>query len=151
MKKKVWQRGLCGAPVGLMIFMGIFLSLAYLRGDGELHVGYYLIRIYGTEVNAMTAACIGAMMIGILWSAASVLYETDWNLVMQTVIHALVCVLPSMAIAWAMYWIPRNRDGILQYAMLFGMIYGAVWLIQYMDRKKRVRQMNTLLQTKKFE
>lgn len=151
MKKKIWKRCLFGAPVGLLIFMGIFLAQAHLRGDGEIHVGYYLIRVYGTEVNAMTAACISAMMIGMIWSGASVLYETDWNLLMQTAVHALLCVLPSMAVAWVMYWIPRNRDGIAQYAMLFGVIYVLVWLIQFLDRRKRVQQMNALLKMKEYE
>ena len=151
MKKKIWKRCLFGAPVGLMVFMAIFLTQAHLRGDGELRMGYYLIRVYGTEINAMTAACASAMLIGMIWSAASVLYETDWNLVMQTATHGLACVLPSMAIAWSMYWIPRNQDGIFQYAMLFGVIYILVWLIQYLDRKKRVRQMNALLKMKKYE
>lgn len=151
MKKKIWKRGLFGAPTGLTVFVAVNLLFAHLRGDGEFHMGYYLIRVYGTEVNAMTAACISAMLIGTIWSAASVLYETDWNLLVQTVVHALLCVLPSMAIAWSMYWIPRNQDGIAQYAMLFGVIYVLVWLIQYLDRKKRVWQMNAMLRMKKYE
>lgn len=151
MKKKIWNRILFGAPTGLMIFMGIYLTLAHLRGDGELRMGYYLLRVYGTELNAMTAVCVSAMVIGMIWSAASVLFETDWDLLMQTILHGVACVIPSMAIAWGMYWIPRNRDGLIQYGMLFGVIYVFVWLIQYFDRKNRVRQMNEMLKMREYE
>ena len=145
MKKKMLRRCLFGAPTGLTVFIIIALGFAHLRADGELRIGYYLIRIYGNEVNAFTAACIGAMLIGIIWSAASAIFETDWNLLVQTVTHALCCVVPSLAIAWAMYWIPRTASGIGQYAAIFAVIYVLIWLIQYLDRKKRVTQMNRRL------
>lgn len=151
MKTKMWKRCLFGAPMGLLIFMGIWLTLAHLRGDGELRIGYYLLQVYGTEVNALTAACVSAMIIGMIWSAASVIYETDWNLLVQTLVHGMVCVIPSMLIAWAMCWMPRSWDGLTQYVAIFGVIYVIIWLMQYLDRKRRVRQMNALLESKKYE
>ena len=142
MRNTIMRRGLLGAPTGLTVLIAIILLMSHLRGDGELRIGYYLIRVYGNEVNAFTAACAGGMIIGMIWSAASVIYETDWNLLVQTSVHAVCCVAPSLSVAWILYWIPRTVDGIFQYAAIFAFIYGIVWLVQYLDRKKRVKQMN---------
>ena len=145
MLKKILRRCLFGAPTGLTVFMGIMLTAAHLRGDGELRTGYYLLQIYGTELNAMTAACISAMVIGMIWSAASLIYETDWNLLIQTLAHAVACVVPSLLIARAMYWMPRNWEGIVQYVVIFGVIYAVIWVFQYLGIKRRVTQMNEKL------
>ena len=145
MKKNLLRRSIFGAPTGLMIFVWISLLFAHLKGDGEFHVGYYLIRVYGSEVSAVTALVLSAMAMGMLWSAASLIFETDWNLLMQTVVHALCCVTPSLAIAWAMYWIPRTKDGLLQYGAIFGVIYVLVWLIHYLGMKRRIRLLTAAL------
>lgn len=151
MKKKLLHRGLFGAPTGLLVFVCISLTAAHLRGDGELRVGHYLTQIYGNEVNAVTALILSAMAIGMIWSAASLIYETDWNLLVQTVVHGICCVVPSFFIARAMYWMPRNRESYLQYAVIFFVIYAVVWTIQYLGMRKRVLQMNAVLDRKKRE
>lgn len=145
MKRKILRRCLSGAPVGLTVFVFINLLFAHLRGSGQLGIGYYLIRVYGNEVNAATALTLSAMAIGMLWSAASLIFETDWNLLVQTLVHGICCVIPSLAIAWAMYWIPRSGGGIVSYALLFTLIYVVVWLGQYLSMKKRLRKINRQL------
>ena len=145
MKKNLLRRCAFGAPMGVLIFVWISLLFAHLQGDGQLHVGYYLIRVYGSEVNVVTALVLSAMAIGMLWSAASVIFETDWNFTVQTLVHAVLCVIPSLAIAWAMCWIPRTGDGIVQYGAIFGVIYVLVWLIRYLSMKRRIRQLNAAL------
>ena len=147
MKKNLLRRCLLGAPTGLMIFVGITLIMAHLGGRSELRIGYYLIRVYGSEVNAATALVLSAMVMGMIWSAASMIYETDWNLLVQTLVHGTCCVIPSLAIAWTMYWIPRSGDGIIQYAAIFALIYVIVWSVQFLSMKKRLRQINQHLKT----
>jgi len=147
MKRKVLSRCLFGAPMGVTILMAISLTAAHLRGDGKIRVGYYLIRVYGSEVNAVTAACLGSMVIGMIWSAASLIYrETDWSLLKQTLVHGAVCVLPSLVVAYMMYWMPRSMDGLLQYLGLFCLIYAVNWVGQYLRMKKRITDLNAKLQ-----
>lgn len=145
MLKKILRRCLFGAPMGLTVFMGFMLTAAHLRGDGQLRAGYYLLQIYGTELNALTAACASAMVIGAIWSVAALIYETDWNLLIQTVVHAAACMVPSLLIARAMYWMPRNQEGLVQYVVIFGIIYAVIWVFQYLGIKRRVTLMNEKL------
>lgn len=147
MKKKLLRRCLFGTSMGLTVFVLISLAFAHLRGDGELRIGYYLIRVYGNEVNAWTALVLSNMVMGMLWSAASIIFETDWGLLLQTLVHGICCVIPSMGIAWAMYWIPRSADGIIQYAAVFVVVYVIVWVVQYLSMKRRLGQINHRLKT----
>lgn len=149
MKKKAMKYALAGAPCGLALYVLFLLWSSWLRGDGEFHVGYYLVRIYGTEMNAMLAASICAMALGMLWAGASLIFWTDWSLLKQTVIHYLVCTVPSLVIAWGAYFIPRGTDGPMQYLCLFGVLYAVNWAGQYLSLRKRVRQMNRMLETRK--
>ena len=143
MAKNIFRRCLLGAPTGLMIFTFIALFFAHLSGDGELRVGYYLVRGYGSEVNALTALVLSSMAIGIVWSAASVIFDTDWNLLAQTALHGICCVIPSVAIAWGVYWIPHTLDGLVQYVTIFAVIYVLIWIFQYLSIRRRLRQFNT--------
>ena len=143
MAKNILKRCLLGAPTGLMIFTFIALFFAHLSGDGELRVGYYLVRVYGSEVNALTALVLSSMAIGMVWSAASVIFDTDRNLLAQTVLHGICCVVPSVAIAWCVYWIPHTVNGLVQYVTIFAVIYVLIWIFQYLSIRRRLRQFNT--------
>ena len=143
MAKNIFRRCLLGAPTGLMIFTFIALFFAHLSGDGELRVGYYLVRVYGSEVNALTALVLSSMAIGMVWSAASAIFDTDWNLLAQTVLHGICCVIPSVSIAWCVYWIPHTMDGLVQYVAIFAVIYVLIWFFQYLSIRRRLRQFNT--------
>ena len=145
MAKNIFRRCLLGAPTGLMIFTFIALFFAHLSGDGELRVGYYLVRVYGSEVNALTALVLSSMAIGMVWSAASVIFDTDWNLLAQTALHGICCVIPSVAIAWGVYWIPHTLDGLVQYVTIFAVIYVLIWIFQYLSIRRRLRQFNAKL------
>lgn len=145
MAKNIFRRCLLGAPTGLMIFTFIALFFAHLSGDGELRVGYYLVRVYGSEVNALTALVLSSMAIGMVWSAASVIFDTDWNLLAQTALHGICCVIPSVAIAWGVYWIPHTLDGLVQYVAIFAVIYVLIWIFQYLSIRRRLRQFNAKL------
>ena len=147
MKKKIMLCCLFGAPAGVTMYVLFTLWGSWLRGDGNCYfTSGHLVQIYGNEWNAVAAACIGAMMIGMIWAVASLIYrETDWSLLGQTVVHCGVCVIPSLLIAYAMHWMPRSWDGLGQYLTVFGVLYGVNWTAQYFGMKKRVRRMNEKL------
>lgn len=147
MRKKILSYGLFGAPAGLTVQILFTLCGSYLRGDGKYHfTSGHLVLVYGSELNAMTAACIGAMVIGMIWAAAALIWrETDWNLLKQTIVHFLACTVPSLLIAGAMGFMPWSRDGLGQYLLLFGVLYGLNWIVQYFMLKKRVRRMSAQL------
>ncbi|MBQ7801701.1 MAG: DUF3021 domain-containing protein [Oscillospiraceae bacterium] len=147
MKKKILKHSLFGILLGLALWAGFILWAFWLRGDGQLRfVSGQLMVLYGSERNAVTAECAGAVLIGLLWSNAALIWrETDWSLLKQTAVHYLVCVVPSLLIACAMGFMPRSLDGLGQYLLLFGVLYGLNWIIQYSALKARVRKMNQRL------
>lgn len=147
MKKKILQYCLFGAPAGVTVNVLFTLWGSWLRGDGGYHFTTgHMVQVYGSELNAVAATCVGAMVIGMIWAAASLIYlDTDWSLLKQTVVHCAVCVVPSLLIAYAMHWMPRNWDGLIQYAVVFGVMYALNWTVQYAGMKKRVRRMNEKL------
>lgn len=149
MKKKIVSRALLGIPVGLALWIAFRIWGALLRGDGRYFaVSGHEMFLYGSELNAVIAECVGAALIGILWTAATLIWrETDWNLMKQTIVHFLVCTVPSLVIAGVMGFMPRSRDGLAQYLLLFCGFYVLNWIIQYAALKKRVRNMNEQLKS----
>lgn len=147
MRKKIFGCCIFGAPAGLTLQIMITILISYLRGDGAYGaVSYDLLRIYGNELNAVTAQCLSAMVIGMIWSSASLIYqETDWSLLKQSAVHFLVCVVPSLVIAFMMHWMTPTLDGFLGYLGIFLTIYLINWLARYLSVKKRIAQMNAKL------
>ena len=153
MKKKILSCTLLGIPVGLALWVAFTVLGSYLRGAGEYNVAaYYLIRVYGNELNAVAAQCVGAMLIGVLWTNAALIWrEMDWSLLKQTVVHFFACTVPSLLIAYAMQFMPRSLDGLVQYLTLFGGIYVLNWIVQYLGMRRRVRQINEKLKNMENE
>ena len=147
MGKRILKYCMFGASEGITVYVAFSLLGSWLRGDGKYYyTSAHLIRIYGNEVNAVAAAVLTAMTLGMIWAAASLIYqETDWSLLGQTAVHCAACVIPSLVIAYVMNWMPRSWDGVGQYAAVFGVIYIVNWIAQYLGMKKRVRQMNEKL------
>lgn len=146
MKKKMLNRCLFGAPTGLTVWFLFLLFAAYLRGGELILVSGHLVFVYGSELNAVTAEVAGAMLIGMIWASASLIFtDTDWSLLKQTLVHYGVCTVPSLLIVYILQCMPRNLDGLVQYLWLFGVIYALNWVIQYLCTKRRLKQINAKL------
>ena len=83
-----------------------------------------------------------------MWAAASVIWETDWSLLRQTLTHLLTCSLSALPIAYLMYWMPHNVRGILLYFGIFLGIYAGIWASQFFAARARVRELNEKLHKK---
>ena len=153
MKQKILRRTGFGAILGLALWGAFTLLAAYLRGTWQFPaVSYHLVRTYGSELGAVTAQCVGAMLLGVLWCNAALIFrETDWNLLVQTLAHMAACMVPAMAIVWAMRFMPHSLDGLMQYLRLFGAVYALNWAVQYLRLRKGVNQINTRLNTLREE
>lgn len=149
MKQKILHRTAFGAVLGLALWAVFTILAAYLRGVQQFPaVSGHLVFIYGSELAAVTVQCTGAMLCGILWCNAALIFrETDWNLLVQTLVHIVVCTFPALMIAYVLYFMPHSLDGLLQYARLFGIIYVLNWVFLYLRMRKGVRQINSQLKT----
>ena len=147
MKKKVLIRALVGAPVGLAISTFVTIIISLNIGDGQFYaVPLGLIDELGGELNAVLTQAVCSMIYGAAWSGASAIWENEkWSLLRQTVTHLIVCSTSSLPIAWLMYWIPRTVGGFLGYCAIFFVIYGIIWVSEYLSMKKRLQQINAQL------
>lgn len=152
--KKLLRSCAIGAMAGLAMQLLFTLWSSWLRGDGTYYfASYQLIRRFGSQRDAVTACAAGASFVGMIWGGASLIFrETDWSLLKQTLVHGLVCMLPSLTTAYWLQWAGEGRNGLTQYLLLFGSIYVVNWIVRYWGMRKWVTQINTgLMQWKRSE
>ena len=149
MKKKALLRALAGAPIGLTISVVITILGSVSVGDGKFYpVQPELTAFCGGELTAVALQTAASLLYGAVWAAASVIWETDWSLLRQTVAHLLTGSLSALPIAYLMYWMPHNVRGILIYFGIFLCIYAGIWVSQFFAARARVRELNEKLHKK---
>ena len=91
MKKKAFLRALIGAPIGLTISVVLTILVSVTIGDGKFYpVQPELTTLCGGELTAVALQTAASLLYGAVWAAASVIWETDWSLLRQTLTHVLV-------------------------------------------------------------
>lgn len=149
MKRKVLLRALLGAPIGLSIGFLVTLLVSAGFGDGKFYpVTPELTALCGTELRAVAVQTAVLLLCGAVWAAASVIWETEWSLLRQTVTHLLACSLSALPAAYFMHWMPHTVGGILGYFGIFLEIYAGIWLENYLSVRARIRAMNEKLRGK---
>ena len=146
-KKTAVARGLLGIPLGITIgfMLSLFVSLGL--GTGE----YYgarpeLIAEMGSELNAVLFQTGVSALIGMAFSAASVIWQLeDWSLAKQTGIYFLITALVMLPVAWFARWTERSLLGIVIYFGIFVVIFFVIWGIQYLIWRQKIKKMNEKL------
>ncbi len=140
-------RGLLGIPLGIAI--GFLMSLVASISIG--HGVYYaakpeLIAEMGSEINAVLLQTGLSGLIGMAFSAASVIWQLeDWSLAKQTGIYFLITALVMLPIAWFARWTERTFRGIVIYFGIFAVIFFIIWGIQYLTWRRKIKKMNEKL------
>lgn len=144
MKKKILSRCLLGAPIGLTVsvVITILVSLITQRGGRYFPVVPELVADCGSELGAVVLQTVLSFVYGAAIGGASVVWETEWSLLKQTVLHLVIVSLSMLPIAYFCRWMPHSLAGILVYIGIFIAVYAVIWLSQYRSMKKRVQQMN---------
>lgn len=146
MKKKVLLRVLLGAPLGLALSYLITILVSLVGGDGSYYpVVPSLTAACGNEVNAVLLQALCSLLYGAAWAGASVIWETDWSLLTQTLLHLLVCSCATFPIAWLLHWMSHSVAGVLIYFGIFFGIYLVIWLCQYCFIRHKLREINQQL------
>lgn len=148
MKKKVVIRCFIGAPMGLTLSTIITIAISLIVGDGHYYaVVPELIADCGTEINAVLLQTICSLLYGAAWTGASIIWKIDsWSILRQTTTHLIVCSLCTFPIAYFMRWMNHSILGILSYFGIFFAIYFVIWISQYMAIKKRIQQINRMVE-----
>lgn len=147
MKRQLLNYCLIGAPVGLALSTLITIAISLFTGDGN----YYpatpeLIADCGSELNAVAVQALFSLLYGALLAGASVIWQHErWSILRQTATHLAVCSLATFPAAYFMRWMQHSTAGILTYFGIFIAIYAAVWLIIYLNTRRRIRRINARL------
>lgn len=147
MKKKLLQRCLLGAPLGVAIGYLITVGISLMAGDGLYYpVVPQLAQDFGTELSAVVAQTLCCLLCGAAFAGASVIWEMDgWSLLRMTAVHFAVSSAAMFPIAYLMRWMEHSAGGVLTYFAIFAGLYVAIWIGQYTDIRRRVRMMNERL------
>lgn len=144
-------RGILGVPIGITIgyLITIFISLA-------LADGYYspcvpeLAEELGSEIYAVLLQTVLCALLGIVFGAASVIWEIDtWSLMKQSGIYFLVISLGMLPAAYLARWMEHTVKGFLIYFGIFLGIAVGIWIVQYLFWRGKIRQMREKMEKQK--
>lgn len=147
MKKKIIMRGLFGLPTGIAIGFVITLIISVCIGNGSFYpVTPELIDATGNELNAVILQTVLCAIMGAGFAAASIIWELDsWSLAKQSGIYFMIISVIMLPIAYITNWMQHTILGVLSYVAIFVAIFVVVWLSQYLLWKRKIKQMNTLV------
>lgn len=147
MKKKILVRGLFGLPTGIAIEFVITLIISICIGNGSFYpVTPELIGATGNELNAVILQTVLCAIMGAGFAAASIIWELDsWSLAKQSGIYFMIISVIMLPIAYFTNWMNHTVLGVLSYVAIFVAIFVVVWLSQYLLWKRKIKQMNTLV------
>ena len=147
MKKKIIMRGLFGLPTGIAIGFVITLIISICIGNGSFYpVTPELIDATGNELNAVILQTVLCAIMGAGFAAASIIWELDsWSLAKQSGIYFMIISVIMLPIAYFTNWMKHTALGVLSYVAIFVAIFVVVWLSQYLLWKRKIKQMNTLV------
>lgn len=151
MKKKAFQRGLLGFPLGVFIGYTITILISLFAADG-----YYspcvpaLVDEIGTEIGAVVFQAVLCGLLGVSFGAASVIWEKDnWSILKQTGIYFLIVSITMFTIAYFSHWMERSISGVLMYVGIFVAIFLFMWVIQYCIWKNKIKSINKKMEERK--
>lgn len=147
MKKKILMRGLFGLPMGIAIEFVITLIISICIGNGSFYpVTPELIDATGNELNAVILQTVLCAIMGAGFAVASIIWELDsWSLAKQSGIYFMIISVIMLPIAYFTNWRKHTALGVLSYVAIFVAIFVVVWLSQYLLWKRKIKQMNTLV------
>lgn len=141
------MRGLFGLPTGIAIGFVITLIISICIGNGSFYpVTPELIDATGNELNAVILQTVLCAIMGAGFAAASIIWELDsWSLAKQSGIYFMIISVIMLPIAYCTNWMKHTALGVLSYVAIFVAIFVVVWLSQYLLWKRKIKQMNTLV------
>lgn len=147
MKRKAILRGLLGFPLGVAIGHIFSVLGSLLFGDG----GFYpcspeLISYAGNEINAVILQTILCGVVGVSFSAGSVVWEAEgWSILKQTGVYFLINAFVMLPTAYLLNWMEHSVGGFIIYFGIFILYFALIWVIQYFSWKQAVKKMNEKL------
>ena len=149
MKNTIILRCALGFPIGITIGQFITIVISLVWADG-----YYapcvpeLAESMGNEINAVILQTMLCGLLGIGFSAGSIIWEIEhWGITKQTGIYFAVVSFIMMPVAYLTHWVEHSIPGFFRYFGIFALVFAIVWIVQFTISRRNVRKMNENLQS----
>ena len=147
MKKKIIQRSVLGFFVGIAIGQLISVLISVISGDGSfIACSPEFAQLIGNEADAAALQTLLCGVMGIGFSAASVIWEIDDLIIAaQSGICFTIYAAVLLPIAYFTNWMEHSLVGIVSYIIIFAVSFAVVWLVQFLVWRKCIRSINDKL------
>lgn len=147
MKKNIMIRGGYGFPTGIAIGYLITIVISAIWGEG-----YYapcvpeLVERMGSEINAVILQAVLCGLLGMVCGGGSVIWDMEkWSIARQTGTYFLLILVTMIPIGYALRWMEHSLAGIVQYCVIFVIIFASVWILQYLNVLRKIKAINSKL------
>ncbi len=148
MKNKLYKRALLGLPIGIAIGAIIPIIISGLFGNGTYYFATpELIEQTGSELNAVVLQTVLSGIIGVSFSAASLIWDIDsWSLAKQSAAYFTITSLVMLPVAYIANWMEHSLQGFVSYFSIFVVIFIIVWIVMYFFWRKEIEKINLGIQ-----
>lgn len=143
--KKIISGGFIGIGIGFTV--NLFFS--FLNGEYMAGVPSFLEQ-YDSLLTAIAVQTLVFSCLGIIQSYASdILDNQSRNLLINTIIHFLIILLPLLGAAYLLHW-SRDMLNLLSIGSSITIVYFGIWIVSYLHIKSQIEKINqTILKNSK--
>lgn len=145
MKKELIKRALLGFPMGIALGHVISVVVSLFWGNG-----YYapcvpsFVEAVGGELNAIILQTVLCGIVGAVFAGASVVWNIEsWSILKQTAVYFSAATIVMLPTAYVLGWMERTLFGFLFYFGIFCIYFFAIWLVQYLVWRRKIKALNS--------
>lgn len=146
--KKYLLAASAGASIGTIFSLVNSFASAdsnYMPVNPFSTFGAYYTTHFSPALTMLIAVSLWAL-IGVLFQAASIVFEQDWSLLQMNVVHFIVTSLGMLACAILGGWFQVYWLNIFWFFIEFSPIYALVYVINYWQMNRSVSEINQTLE-----
>ncbi|MCE6034469.1 DUF3021 domain-containing protein [Levilactobacillus brevis] len=149
--KKIMNRSLFGISTGVSIGFVIALTFSFIyQSHNFVPSAPNFIAYFSSNTMATAFSTILWAGMGLVFSLSNMIFERDqWSITRQTFVHfgiTYVCFTPLAILAG---WFPLNAFWLIGYTIIYLLIYVSIWSASMLIAKKKVQELNRLIQKRK--
>ncbi|TPR43570.1 DUF3021 domain-containing protein [Apilactobacillus micheneri] len=145
--KKLFKLAINGCSLGISIGFTIALvfSLIFQSKNFEPSTPEF-VNQFSSNISATFISLIIWALMGIVFSISSLIFRIEsWGLNKKTIVHFVITYFGYSTLVFLTKWFPMSFWFIFSYTLLFIIIYIFMWKISYNIARKKVKQINKLL------
>ncbi|CAH1852137.1 DUF3021 domain-containing protein [Convivina praedatoris] len=133
-----------GIITGTFIGFMSALFFSWLYGANNLYPSSpQFVEQFSNNLIAITVSAVIWALMGVVFSTAQMIFEVEsWSITKQTVWHFITTYTGYTILAILAGWFPLNFWYLLQYTLIFVVVYIIIWLISMYVARRNVAKLN---------